>query len=135
VTGASLVVDGGFSNVDVVMKREGESTWTARIPTYDTIDHIGVTVPDLDAAVEFFTSAFGAEPWYGEGPSEDPRRRRDVGASCAFTSARGCGSRCCGSDRARRSSCSSTDVPDGEAAGHAPRNSDHSAAHIGFARR
>lgn len=104
---------------------------TARIPTYDTIDHIGVTVPDLDAAVEFFTSAFGAEPWYGEGPFEDP----DGDAMWRELRVH---------QRARvrlamlRLGSSTTiellqyDVPDGEAAGDAPRNSDHSAAHIGL---
>ena len=44
----------------------------AGIPTYDTVDHIGITVPDLEAAVAFFTDVLGAELWYREGPSEDP---------------------------------------------------------------
>jgi catechol 2,3-dioxygenase-like lactoylglutathione lyase family enzyme len=42
------------------------------IPAYETIDHFGVTVPDLDAAVEFFIETLGAELWYQEGPFEDP---------------------------------------------------------------
>jgi catechol 2,3-dioxygenase-like lactoylglutathione lyase family enzyme len=42
------------------------------IPAYETIDHFGVTVPDLDAAVEFFIETLGAELWYREGPFEDP---------------------------------------------------------------
>jgi catechol 2,3-dioxygenase-like lactoylglutathione lyase family enzyme len=41
------------------------------IPTYDTIDHFGVTVPDLDEAVAFFVDTLGAECWYREGPFED----------------------------------------------------------------
>jgi catechol 2,3-dioxygenase-like lactoylglutathione lyase family enzyme len=41
------------------------------IPSYETIDHFGITVPDLDAAVDFFVETLGAELWYLEGPFED----------------------------------------------------------------
>ncbi|WP_043630199.1 VOC family protein [Nonomuraea candida] len=34
------------------------------------IDHVGVTVPDLDAATEFFARAFGAEVLYDTLPRE-----------------------------------------------------------------
>lgn len=39
---------------------------------FKSIDHFGITVPDLDAAVEFFENVLGAELWYQEGPFEDP---------------------------------------------------------------
>lgn len=35
------------------------------------IDHVGVTVPDLDAATEFFARAFGAEVLYDTLPRSD----------------------------------------------------------------
>jgi catechol 2,3-dioxygenase-like lactoylglutathione lyase family enzyme len=41
------------------------------IPSYETIDHFGITVPDLDQAIEFFVEVLGAELWYREGPFED----------------------------------------------------------------
>lgn len=44
----------------------------SRLPGYETLDHLGITVPNLDAAVEFFTSVLGAELWYSEGPFSDP---------------------------------------------------------------
>jgi catechol 2,3-dioxygenase-like lactoylglutathione lyase family enzyme len=43
-----------------------------KIPTYGTMDHFGLTVPDLDSAVDFFVSVLGAELWYQEGPFSDP---------------------------------------------------------------
>ncbi len=43
-----------------------------KIPAYETVDHFGVTVPDLDAAVDFFVGVLGAELWYQEGPFADP---------------------------------------------------------------
>lgn len=39
------------------------------------IDHIGVTVPDLEAATEFFRAAFGAEVLYDTLPREDGPNR------------------------------------------------------------
>jgi catechol 2,3-dioxygenase-like lactoylglutathione lyase family enzyme len=101
------------------------------IPTYETIDHIGITVPDLEAAVSFFVDVFGAERWYDEGPSEDPHgeeMRRELRVH----------------PRARlrlamlRFGSSTTvelleyEVPAGEATTSAPRNSDHSASHLGL---
>jgi catechol 2,3-dioxygenase-like lactoylglutathione lyase family enzyme len=52
----------------------GRSTSSSRmkVPAYETIDHFGVTVPDLDAAVDFFVGVLGAELWYQEGPFADP---------------------------------------------------------------
>jgi catechol 2,3-dioxygenase-like lactoylglutathione lyase family enzyme len=43
-----------------------------KIPTYETVDHFGLTVPDLDSAVDFFVAVLGAELWYEEGPFSDP---------------------------------------------------------------
>jgi len=31
-------------------------------------DHIGITVPDLDEAVDFFVNVIGCEPFYTLGP-------------------------------------------------------------------
>lgn len=42
------------------------------VPSYETIDHFGITVPDLDQAIGFFVEVLGAELWYREGPFEDP---------------------------------------------------------------
>jgi catechol 2,3-dioxygenase-like lactoylglutathione lyase family enzyme len=41
------------------------------VPGFRAIDHFGITVPDLDAAVRFFVDVLGAELWYQEGPFED----------------------------------------------------------------
>lgn len=44
-------------------------------------DHLGVTVPDLEAAVRFFVDALGARPLYSEGPVRDDGEwmRRQLG--------------------------------------------------------
>jgi catechol 2,3-dioxygenase-like lactoylglutathione lyase family enzyme len=42
-----------------------------KVPTYETLDHFGLTVPDLDSAVDFFVGVLGAELWYQEGPFSD----------------------------------------------------------------
>jgi catechol 2,3-dioxygenase-like lactoylglutathione lyase family enzyme len=101
------------------------------IPTYDTIDHIGITVPDLEAAVAFFTEVFGAELWYEEGPSEDPQgeemwRELRVHPRASLRLA-----------MLRFGSSTTVElleyrVPPGEATATAPRNSDHSASHLGL---
>ena len=41
-----------------------------RIPGLTRVDHIGVTVPDLDEAHVFFTEVLGAEYLYRLGPYE-----------------------------------------------------------------
>ena len=41
------------------------------IPSFEAIDHIGITVPDISEAVSFFVEALGAELMYEEGPFED----------------------------------------------------------------
>ncbi|GAA1198209.1 VOC family protein [Streptomyces hebeiensis] len=48
------------------------------------IDHVGVTVPDLDAATTFFAHVLGAEPLYdtlprGQGPRSGPALERRTG--------------------------------------------------------
>jgi len=42
------------------------------IPTARGIDHVGYTVPDLDAAIAFFTDVLGFAPEYRAGPYADP---------------------------------------------------------------
>jgi glyoxylase I family protein len=49
----------------------------ATLPGYQHVDHIGLTVPDLDAAVEFYDRVLGAEVAYRLGPfdaSDMPRQ-------------------------------------------------------------
>src|SRR5687768_5444269 len=40
----------------------------AKLPGYQHVDHIGITVPDLDAAVEFYCRVLGAKVAYTLGP-------------------------------------------------------------------
>ncbi len=42
-----------------------------RIPGLTGIEHIGLTVPDIDAASEFFADVLGGETLYDIGPFED----------------------------------------------------------------
>jgi catechol 2,3-dioxygenase-like lactoylglutathione lyase family enzyme len=39
-----------------------------RLPGLHGMDHIGITVPDLDEAVDFFVNVIGCEPFYELGP-------------------------------------------------------------------
>lgn len=53
------------------------------VPTLRSVDHVAVTVPDLDAAVAFFVDHFGGELIFYDGPFADPdgdgmRRRLNV---------------------------------------------------------
>lgn len=41
------------------------------IPTLRGVDHFAYTVADLDEAVELFTTVFGAQPLYRQGPVQD----------------------------------------------------------------
>lgn len=101
------------------------------IPTYNTIDHIGITVPDLEEAVAFFVDVFGAELWYREGPSEDPDgdemwRELRVHPRASVRLA-----------MLRFGSTATVELleyrlPAGEAPTVPPRNSDHSASHLGL---
>jgi catechol 2,3-dioxygenase-like lactoylglutathione lyase family enzyme len=40
----------------------------SRLPGLHGTDHIGITVPDLEAAVDFFVNVIGCEPFYELGP-------------------------------------------------------------------
>ncbi len=51
------------------------------VPTATNVHHVGVTVPELDEAVEFFVDCIGAEELYRKGPfggDETVERRLDV---------------------------------------------------------
>ncbi|MFP4187944.1 MAG: VOC family protein [Halobacteriales archaeon] len=52
------------------------------VPTATNVHHVGVTVPDLDEAVEFFVDCLGARELYRKGPFGDDgdamERRLDV---------------------------------------------------------
>jgi len=37
-------------------------------PGFEGLDHVGLTVPDLDAAIDFYARAFGAQVVYRMGP-------------------------------------------------------------------
>ena len=43
---------------------------TAGMPGLRGIDHIGITVPNVEQAVDFFVNIFGCEPFYELGPFE-----------------------------------------------------------------
>jgi catechol 2,3-dioxygenase-like lactoylglutathione lyase family enzyme len=45
---------------------------TQRIPGVAGIEHIGLTVPDIEAATRFFVDLLGAAPLYDVGPFESP---------------------------------------------------------------
>lgn len=47
---------------------------TARLPGVRSVDHIGITVPDLDQAHMFFTELLGCEYMYRLGPYQDEGR-------------------------------------------------------------
>jgi catechol 2,3-dioxygenase-like lactoylglutathione lyase family enzyme len=40
----------------------------AGLPGLRTVDHVGLTVPDLEGAVRFYSDVLGAEELYGMGP-------------------------------------------------------------------
>lgn len=45
------------------------------------VEHVGITVPDHDAAVRFFADAFGAEPLFSlTGKGQDPIKADDIGS-------------------------------------------------------
>jgi catechol 2,3-dioxygenase-like lactoylglutathione lyase family enzyme len=53
------------------------------VPTLRAVDHVAYTVPDLEQAVDFFVTHFGAELAYTDGPfvdeeTDDMRRRLNV---------------------------------------------------------
>jgi catechol 2,3-dioxygenase-like lactoylglutathione lyase family enzyme len=100
------------------------------IPSFETIDHYGVTVPDLDEAISFFVDVLGAERWYDEGPDDDDgdamwrELRVSPRASVRLT-------------MLKLGSSTTVElleytVPEGETDTAPPKNSDHSAAHLGL---
>ena len=98
------------------------------LPSAYAIDHAGLTVPDLDEAVTFFTE-LGCELLYREGPYQDEhgdsmRRQVDVHPRSV-----------CRLAMLRFGSTTTLELleyrsPDATAV--PPKNSDHSAAHVGF---
>lgn len=45
---------------------------SAPMPGLRGLDHVGLTVPDVDAAAAFFSAVLGARPLYDIGPFADP---------------------------------------------------------------
>jgi catechol 2,3-dioxygenase-like lactoylglutathione lyase family enzyme len=71
-----------------------EKTTKSGIPTLRSVDHVAFTVPDLDAAVGFFTAHFGGTPVFFDGPFSDDgdgmtrRLNVDPTASCRLAMVR-----------------------------------------------
>lgn len=63
------LAQGGASSV-TALAAIGEGRSAA--PDVRGIDHVGVTVPDIDAATAFFTAAFGAVALYDVQPADAP---------------------------------------------------------------
>ena len=57
----------GVRNSNGPAEREGSQT----LPGLRGVDHIGITVPDLDEAIGFFVEVLGCEPFYELGPFTD----------------------------------------------------------------
>jgi catechol 2,3-dioxygenase-like lactoylglutathione lyase family enzyme len=102
----------------------------SHLPSFEALDHLGVTVPDLEQAVAFFVDVLGAQDWYREGPSSDEgdamSRELRVHPRASVRLA-----------MLKLGSTTTLElleykVPPGEASAAPPRNSDHSAAHIGL---
>ena len=58
--------------VSVVARISYRRVFVMMIPTARGIDHIGYTVPNLEGAVEFFTTHLGGELAFYAGPFWDP---------------------------------------------------------------
>ena len=68
---ALLLISAGMAagaGVTVGIAEQGQDG----IPSSRGVDHIGMTVPDLERAIEFFTEALGCEYIYTAGPFSDP---------------------------------------------------------------
>jgi catechol 2,3-dioxygenase-like lactoylglutathione lyase family enzyme len=98
-----------------------------QLPSATTIDHVGFTVPDLAEAVSFF-EGLGFEILYEEGPYRDSgdalRRQVDVDPQAEYRLA-----------MLRFGSTTTLELLEyrvAEATSAPPRNSDHSAAHLGL---
>lgn len=100
------------------------------IPTCTDVHHVGITVPDLDAAVSFFTDVLGGTLIYEKGPfgdSEGDTMERRLGVH-PRASAKLAMIRCGPSTNVE---LFEWDAPD-QSTGH-PKNSDVGAAHLAFA--
>ena len=68
--------DEGAGAAGMVPPAGGEPGAAARprrgIPTARNVDHVGVTVPDLEAAIRFFVDVLGCDLLYRSGPFADP---------------------------------------------------------------
>ena len=100
---------------------------TEKLPTATTMDHLGFTVPNLAEAVSFF-EGLGFESLYKEGPYRDSgdalRRQVDVDPDAEYSLA-----------MLRFGSTTTLELLEyrtPEATTAPPRNSDHSAAHLGL---
>lgn len=51
-------------------KVDGSRSFKGGIPSATHVDHVGITVPNLEEAVTFFTEVLGCELAYEEGPVE-----------------------------------------------------------------
>jgi catechol 2,3-dioxygenase-like lactoylglutathione lyase family enzyme len=106
----------------------GREAKLGELPGAYAFDHAGFTVPDLEEAVAFFTG-LGCELLYREGPYQDEQgdsMRRQVAVHPRST---------CRLAMLRFGSTTTLELleyrsPD--AASVPPKNSDHSAAHLGF---
>lgn len=54
------------------MSNEASGAFTDGIPSATHVDHVGLTVPDLDEAVSFFVEVLGCQLVYEVGPVERP---------------------------------------------------------------
>lgn len=100
---------------------------TKGLPTATAIDHLGFTVPDLPQAVSFF-EILGFELMYTEGPYQDEgdalRRQVDVDPEAVYKLAMLRFGSTTTLELLEYETSETTDGP--------PRNSDHSAAHLGL---
>lgn len=96
----------------------------------DDFDHVGITVPDLEQALHFFTEVLGCKLWYYEGPFSDDEgdsmadelhvESRAVLQCATITSQSGA-----------KIELLEYQVP-GKSPTEPPQNSDNSAAHLAF---
>jgi len=112
------------------MTAEGRVGGTRRgIPTARNVDHVGITVPDLDGAIAFFVDVLGCEVLYRVGPWGDPTgdfmaAHYDVDPRATFSAAM---VRCGPTLNVELVRWTAPDQTTG-----APRNSDAGAAHLAF---
>lgn len=59
-----------------VMETSGMSSSNAAIPGMRGLDHIGITVPNLKEAVNFFVNVMGCDAFYKLGPFSNPKENQ-----------------------------------------------------------